>query len=85
MASGMADAPKLRPPAGTPPMGPASTVIVSRLSRPSSKATEATPSGMPMPRLITAPSVSSSAARRAITFRSSRGMGGMSGSAPSPT
>ena len=42
-------APKLRPPAGTPPIAPASTVSVIRSRMPSSWATVAMPSGMPDP------------------------------------
>ena len=43
----------------------------------SSLATEATPSGTPMPRLTTAFIFRNIAARLAMTLRSFRGMGGM--------
>ena len=62
------------PPAGTPPTAPTS-VVSTMLSSPSSAATEATPSGMPMPRLVTAQGVSSMAARRAMIFRAPIGSG----------
>ena len=63
-------APKLRPPAGMPPITPGSAVSVSRSITSSSVATSATPSGMPMPRLTTLLGLSSSAARRAMILRS---------------
>ena len=56
-------------------MPPGSTVSVIRSSTPSSLATEATPSGMPMPRFTTELTVRNIAARRAMTFRSSSGSG----------
>ena len=70
-------APKLRPPAGTPPMTPGSAVMVIRSMTFSSVATLAMPSGMPMPRLTTALARSSSAARRAMILRSSISIGAM--------
>ena len=52
------------------------TSVVSTMpSRPSSAATAATPSGIPMPRLVTAWGTSSMAARRAMIFRSPMGRG----------
>ena len=54
MACALIAAPKLRPEAGTPPITPGSAVSVSRSVTPSSAATAAMPSGMPMPRLTTA-------------------------------
>ena len=68
-------APKLRPPAGMPPITPGSAVSVSRSMIFSSLATLATPSGMPMPRLTTLLAASSSAARRAMTLRSFSAIG----------
>jgi len=69
MACVFTAAPKFRPPAGMPPITPGSAVSVMRSTTCSSAATEATPSGMPMPRLTTALAFSSSAARRATTLR----------------
>ena len=69
-ACGLMAAPKLSPEAGTPPITPGSAVIVTRSLTPSSAATAAMPSGMPMPRLTTALASSSSAARRAMILRS---------------
>src|SRR6516225_1746589 len=54
----------------TPPMTPGSAVSVSKSAIFSSFATLAIPSGMPMPRLTTLFASSSSAARRAMIFRS---------------
>ena len=68
-------APKSSPPAGTPPMTPGSAVSVIRSTMRSSLATLAMPSGMPMPRLTTLLACSSIAARRAITLRTSSGIG----------
>ena len=65
------------PLAGTPPIGPASTVRVSWSPIPSSLATLETPSGIPMPRLTTALGTSSIAARRAITLRALSSIGGI--------
>ena len=70
MACAFVAAPKLRPPAGTPPITPGSAVRVIRSMIFSSAATLATPSGMPMPRLTTPLALSSMAARRAMIFRS---------------
>jgi len=58
-------------------MTPGSAVMVSRSITFSSAATEAMPSGMPMPRLTTALALSSSAARRAMILRSLMPMGGI--------
>lgn len=63
-------APKLSPPAGTPPMTPGSAVRVIRSMIFSSLATLATPSGMPMPRFTTLLASNSKAARRAMILRS---------------
>ncbi len=63
-------APKLSPEAGMPPITPGSAVSVIRSTMPSSAATLATPSGMPMPRLTTLFGRNSSAARRAMILRS---------------
>ena len=52
-------------------MAPASTVSVIRSRIPSSLATVAMPSGIPMPRFTTELVFSSIAARRAITLRAS--------------
>ena len=76
IASVLTAAPKFRPEAGTPPITPGSAVMVMKERIFSSLATEATPSGMPMPRLTTPLAGSSMAARRAISLRSSSGMGG---------
>ncbi len=57
-------------------MTPGSAVSVTSDSRPSSAATPATDSGMPMPRLMRVPGISSAAARRPMTFRPSRGGAG---------
>ena len=57
-------------------MTPGSAVSVIRSETFSSLATAATPSGMPMPRLTTLLASSSSAARRAMTFRSLSSIGG---------
>jgi hypothetical protein len=75
MAWALVAAPKLRPPAGTPPITPGSAVRVMRSMICSSAATLPTPSGMPMPRFTTALAVSSSAARRAMILRSLIGIG----------
>ena len=75
IAWAFATAPKFRPPAGMPPMPPGSTVSVIRSRTFSSLATEAIPSGMPMPRLTTALILRNMAARRAITFRAVSGIG----------
>ena len=69
-------APKFSPEAGRPPMTPGSAVNVSRSRTPSSLATLAMPSGMPMPRFTTAFGRNSIAARRAMILRSSRESGG---------
>ena len=69
-------APKLRPPAGMPPITPGSVVIVKRSITCSSFATLAMPSGMPMPRLTTLLAISSNAARRAMILRSVSAIGG---------
>ena len=76
IASALTPAPKLRPACGTPPITPGSAVSVMYFRICSSLATEATPSGMPMPRLTTPPGGSSNAPRRAIILRSSSGSGG---------
>ena len=70
MACVLVAAPKSMPLAGTPPMTPGSAVMVMRSMIFSSLATEATPSGMPMPRLTTLLALSSNAARRAMILRS---------------
>ncbi len=76
MACVFTAAPKFSPLAGMPPTTPGSAVSVTRSMMRSSVATSATPSGMPMPRFTTALRGSSSAARRAMTLRAERGMGG---------
>ena len=58
-------------------MIPCSIVIFTYPSIPSSAATLATPSGIPNPRLITLPLLSSMAALLATTLRWSKGMGTM--------
>ncbi len=58
-----------------PPVTPLSMLSVSESATPSSAATDGMPAGTPMPRLVTAPGVTSMAARRAITLRSSSGIG----------
>ena len=73
----LAAAPNWVPPMGTPAMEPASTVRVILSEIPSSAATLAIFSGAPVPRLTMAFSGSSMAARRAMIFLASRGMGGM--------
>ncbi len=70
MACVLVAAPKLRPEAGTPPTTPGSPVRVIRSMTPSSAATAAMPSGMPIPRLTTELGFSSIAARRAMILRS---------------
>ena len=64
-------APKFLPPEGMPPIEPVSAVRVRNSKIPSSLATLATPSGMPIPRLTTMFGRSSKAARRAMILRSS--------------
>ena len=59
-----------------PPIVPGSVVSVKRSKIFSSAATFATPSGMPTPKLTTSFALSSSAARRAMIFRSPSGIGG---------
>ena len=76
IASELTPAPKLSPLAGSPPITPGSAVSVTNFRIFSSLAAEATPSGMPMPRLTTPPAGSSKAARLAMILRSSSGMGG---------
>ena len=71
----LVDAPKFNPPAGMPPIVPGSVVSVTASRMPSSLATPATSSGMPMPRLTTMPGRSASAARRAMIVRISNGSG----------
>ena len=73
----LAAAPNWVPPMGTPAMEPASTVRVILSEMPSSAATLAIFSGAPVPRLTMASSGSSMAARRAMIFLASSGMGGM--------
>src|SRR6266566_3205912 len=77
IAWALTTAPKLRPPAGIPPMPPGSTVSVIRSRMFSSLATAATPSGMPMPRFTTALIFRNIAARLAMTLRMLRGRGVM--------
>ena len=74
IASGFVQAPKAVPFIGTPPIPPASTVILSP-GRPSSLATLAIPSGIPIPKLITAAGSNSIAARRHTTLRAFNGIG----------
>src|SRR5664280_3878239 len=81
MASAFEVAPKLSPPAGIPPMPPASTVRVTRCRMPSSLATEAMPSGIPIPRLTTELGLRNIAALRAMTLRGVRVMEGIDSSA----
>ncbi len=69
MQSGFQAAPKMTPFAGTPPTTPISILKTKSSRIPSSAATFATPSGMPMPKFTTAPGLSSSAARRAMNLR----------------
>ncbi|MET4823488.1 hypothetical protein ABH972_001077 [Bradyrhizobium ottawaense] len=64
------------PLAGMPPITPGSAVSVMRSMIRSSLATEAIPSGMPMPRLTTLLAFSSRAARRAMILRSLTGITG---------
>ncbi len=71
----LVEAPKFKPLAGMPPIVPGSVVKQRSARMPSSFATPATPSGMPMPRLTMLPGLSSSAARRAMILRSSMGIG----------
>ena len=75
IAWALAAAPKLWPTAGMPPMPPVSTVrvIMSRMF--SSLATEATPSGMPTPRLTIALILRNMVARLAMTLRTSKAIG----------
>ena len=60
---------------GTPPKIPLSVERQMSRSLPSSATTFATATGMPMPRFMRSPFLSSAAQRRAITFLSSRGRG----------
>ena len=85
MACALVEAPKLVPPAGTPPIVPAS-VVSTMLSIPSSAAIAATPSGIPIPRLTTASGVSSMAHLLAIILRllSANGSSEPSGTLKSP-
>ena len=73
----LAAAPNWVPPMGTPAMEPASTVRVILSEMPSSAATLAIFSGAPVPRFTMASWGSSMAARRAMIFLASSGMGGM--------
>jgi len=77
IACAFATAPNERPPAGIPPYPPGSTVSVIKSSMASSLATEATPSGTPIPRFTMAFIFRNIAARRAMAFRSLNGMGAM--------
>src|SRR5215207_7409279 len=80
-ACGLVTAPKLRPPAGRPPIPPASTVRVISSRTCSSWATEAMPSGMPMPRFTIALGLSASVPRRAMALRGPAGSTGSRSSA----
>ena len=76
MAMELAAAPNWVPPMGTPAMEPASTVRVILSEMPSSAATLAIFSGAPC-QVHMASWGSSMAARRAMIFLASSGMGGM--------
>ena len=86
MQSAFTPAPKSSPPAGMPPTSPGSAVRVICDRMFSSAATDATPSGMPMPRFTTPFSGSSNAARRAMILRGLKAMRGSdsSGTLSSP-
>ena len=72
MAWVLTAAPKLRPPAGIPPITPGSAVRVSKSMMSSSAATADTPSGIPIPKLTTSFARNSRAALRAMILRISK-------------
>src|SRR5271166_277760 len=69
-ASALDEVPKSRPEPGQPPIAPTSVVSVNSAVTSSWAATLPIPSGMPYPRLTTAPGISSMAARLHMTSRS---------------